>query len=257
MDGYSGSSSVNQIWTGRYESASHNIIIPPYGSVKFRYGQSQKKWFLLDPEEWDTPNRHSITGILASREIVVFSNTTNGAITLTMCANPFDGQVVTIKDEYQKWNTHNLTVAANVGQTIQDPGNLGGNYGASITLSTIGGCFSWVYDAVQATWLISSISSIIGPIISNITSTTINYQVVVTDSVISVGTLITPITITLESAPVTGRTVIIKDANGSAATYNITVSGNGHNIDANPSAIITQNFGSVELAFNGSVWMSI
>ena len=40
-------------------------------------------------------------------------------------------------------------------------------------------------------------------------------------------------TMTLPSSPLGGESYEIKDSTGSAATYNITVSGNGKNIDGN------------------------
>lgn len=86
---------------------------------------------------------------------------------------------------------------------------------------------------------------------------TTNYNVSPSDDVISIGTIASIITVTLESAPITGRTVIIKDANGLASTYNITINGNGKNIDGNTNNIITQAYGSVDLIFNGNKWISI
>lgn len=92
---------------------------------------------------------------------------------------------------------------------------------------------------------------------SNVRSITTNYGVLADDYLIAVGNMVSGITVTLEAFPLTGRTVQIKDANGLASTYNITISGNGHNIDGNSNDIISQAYGSLELIYTGSKWVSI
>lgn len=93
-----------------------------------------------------------------------------------------------------------------------------------------------------------------GDTVRNITS---SYAVIPTDNVISVNAISGPIIITLESSPLISRSVAVKDANGLASTYNITINGNGHNIDGASNSIITQAYGSIDLIFNGSKWVSI
>lgn len=61
-------------------------------------------------------------------------------------------------------------------------------------------------------------------------------------------------TITLPSSPVVGKTYIIKDGKGDAATNNITVNGNGKNIDGAASFVININYGSLSLVYNGTQW---
>jgi len=93
-----------------------------------------------------------------------------------------------------------------------------------------------------------------GDSVKNVTG---SYAVQPIDNIISVNTISSAPTITLESSPLINRRVLIKDANGLASTYNITVNGNGHLIDGNSTAIITQAYGSIDLIFNGTKWMSI
>lgn len=61
-------------------------------------------------------------------------------------------------------------------------------------------------------------------------------------------------TINLISSPDTGTTYRIKDNGGLAGTNNITISGNGKNIDGSASYIVNTNYGSVDVAYNGTQW---
>ena len=90
-----------------------------------------------------------------------------------------------------------------------------------------------------------------------VTSITTNYPVITSDYEISVGTLSSAITITLLASPAIGTSYIIKYANGSATAHNITINGNGHNIDNVSSFVINQNYGSLTVIFNGTTWSII
>lgn len=91
--------------------------------------------------------------------------------------------------------------------------------------------------------------------VTNITSGP--YTVLTTDDIISVGTLSATLTITLPSSPTTGDTYNIKDANGSAAAFNITVQGNGNNIDVGATFVLTANYSSITVVYNGSKWIIV
>lgn len=64
-------------------------------------------------------------------------------------------------------------------------------------------------------------------------------------------------TVELPANPALNRSVLIKDLKGDAQTNNITIDGNGNNIDGASNATINTNFGARELAFNGSEWAII
>lgn len=66
-----------------------------------------------------------------------------------------------------------------------------------------------------------------------------------------------PLTITLPATPLSGQVFKIKDISGNALTNNITVSGNGNNIDGSPSGLINTDYGALELLFNGTAWFSL
>lgn len=63
-----------------------------------------------------------------------------------------------------------------------------------------------------------------------------------------------PHTIKLPATPNAGDTYIIKDSTGTSATNNITVDGNGNNIDAGSTYIIDSNYSSFTFIFNGTIW---
>jgi hypothetical protein len=88
----------------------------------------------------------------------------------------------------------------------------------------------------------------------HITSTTISYLVLATDDIIAVGTTSAGITVTLPASPTAGDAFDVKDTVGLAATNNITISGNGNDIDGASTFVISTNYGSVTLVFNGSEW---
>lgn len=61
-------------------------------------------------------------------------------------------------------------------------------------------------------------------------------------------------TINLLASPETGRSYLIKDNTGSAATNNITIVPNAGNIDGAANYKITTNFGAVWIIYNGTQW---
>jgi hypothetical protein len=76
------------------------------------------------------------------------------------------------------------------------------------------------------------------------------------ENVIAVNTGST-VTVTLPASPITGEVFIVKDATGGAATNNITISGNGANIDGASAQTIGIDYGSAKVVFSGSIWLSI
>lgn len=86
------------------------------------------------------------------------------------------------------------------------------------------------------------------------TAVTGNYNVLGTDDIIAVGTLSGSITISLFATPISGQSITIKDANGSASAHNIVVSGNGTNIDGSASITLDQNYASITLVYTNPNW---
>ena len=65
------------------------------------------------------------------------------------------------------------------------------------------------------------------------------------------------ITVTLPASPYPGDFYIIKDGVGSCNTYNITIQGNGNNIDGGGSLVLNTNYASASLIFNGISWNKV
>lgn len=97
----------------------------------------------------------------------------------------------------------------------------------------------------------------VSPIIAlnDIRTTTISTSLTVADHILSIGTLAGNITVTLPASPTTGTEFIIKDSNGSALAFTITIAGNGHNIDGSANYVMSSSFQSVTVKYNGTVWM--
>ena len=93
--------------------------------------------------------------------------------------------------------------------------------------------------------------------IQNITIIDNDYTIQSTDNVISIGTLSSSITVSLPATPVVGQTFDIKDARGSAATYVITVSGNGNMIDGVNEYIIAINYEGITVVWDGDSWLTL
>jgi hypothetical protein len=88
-----------------------------------------------------------------------------------------------------------------------------------------------------------------------IVPTTISYLVQPTDDLIEIGTLSTPINITLPAAPSTGETHEVKDGGGTLTTYNATVLGNGHNIDGSSSFVMRVSYATFKFTYDGTKWL--
>lgn len=61
-------------------------------------------------------------------------------------------------------------------------------------------------------------------------------------------------TVTLMANPDIGKIIRIKDGKGTAGSFNITTSGNGKNIDGAATLVISTNYGSHTLVYNGTQW---
>jgi hypothetical protein len=64
-------------------------------------------------------------------------------------------------------------------------------------------------------------------------------------------------TINLPASPSTGRKIVVMDGTGTASSFNITVQGNGHNINGSSSLTISTNFQAKTFLYNGTIWTVI
>lgn len=101
------------------------------------------------------PTRLAGAATLTNAKNNVFANTSGGAFTLTLPAAPVDGQTVSFFDNALTWNTNNLTIAANAGQTISSlslPANNPLYYGATAVATVQGGRVTFMFDATLNRW---------------------------------------------------------------------------------------------------------
>lgn len=90
------------------------------------------------------------------------------------------------------------------------------------------------------------------------TQTPTDYQVLITDATVGVSNTSAPRTITMPNANMAiGQQWTIKDESGGAFTNNITISGNGANIDGSSTTLLNTNYGAVTLYWNGSAFFII
>ncbi len=61
-------------------------------------------------------------------------------------------------------------------------------------------------------------------------------------------------TVTLPASPNTGRVIIVKDGKGDAGANNISIAGNGKNIDGATPLVISTNYGTSRIVYNGTQW---
>lgn len=162
------------------------------------------------------------------------------------------GDLVMTFGNYLRWSANSNAGSKRwLGIDTSDRMLLGPDATAVIVQSLSGDGYGYV--AVDNTGLLSVSSKIRATIINKTT----NYTILSSDYVISVGTLSTPIALTLPSTPTAGDTFIIKDANGSAATHNITINGNGHNIDGSTTFVLSTNYENITVIYNSSTWMVV
>lgn len=77
------------------------------------------------------------------------------------------------------------------------------------------------------------------------------------DYMVSVNTSSDAQTVALLSNPTTGRTFYIVDESGNANTNNITVNGNGQNINGSSTYVINTDYGFVKVVYNGTQYLVI
>ena len=90
--------------------------------------------------------------------------------------------------------------------------------------------------------------------VTGVSNSTIN--LVGSEYVVLVDTTSGPVTVNLPASPATGAAVKIKDK-GNGLTNNVTISGNGNNIDGSGSATINTDYGALELVYDGTDWFAL
>ena len=145
-----------------------------------------------------------------------------------------------------------------------------------IILNSRGECFLWLAQGIPyklvlapatdsdppaaAIWTDDNVSAIpIGNTFNSVPVTVVTtgstYVVQAVDYQISINkTAGSATTVNLPASPTTGRTLVIKDDKGDAATNNITVTPAAGNIDNAASYVIRTNRGSIITTYDGTQW---
>lgn len=87
-----------------------------------------------------------------------------------------------------------------------------------------------------------------------------NTSVFADDSIIIIDKTVPEVTtVEFPASPANGRYIIVKDGGGDAASFNVTLDGNGKNIDGASAYVISTNYGAITLQFNAEEdkWNSI
>ena len=129
----------------------------------------------------------------------------------------------------------------------------------SIVLDTTGLTFTKLNLSAMSAVLPLSIAGSTISFIPTLSTKTGNYTVIANDNqgVVlcnAAGTM----TVTLPNSGIaSGFRVSVKDISGNAVTNNITIDGNGANIDAASTAVISKNYEARTLCYNGTQWYMI
>jgi hypothetical protein len=133
-----------QCGTNLTVGASGDTITFPSGTTVVNNG-SQTGFGRTGTVDWDTTAKTaSFTAVSGNG---YFVNTTSGAITVTMPASPNAGDIVSVKDYANTWDTNNVTLARN-GSNI-------GGVAVDATLSTEGLAVTLVYVDATKGWLVT------------------------------------------------------------------------------------------------------
>lgn len=105
-----------------------------------------------------------------------------------------------------------------------------------------------------------TVVSISGGLKVNVTSvshSTPTYAALSTDYIIATDSTAGIISINLPAAPSKGQIYQIKDSTGQDAINNVTIAGNGHNIDGSATFVMNVAYGSITVVFGTSTWMIV
>lgn len=193
-----------------------------------------------------------LDGTTASRYVRILAQDTNSTSMLlkgdkvTIQANDDDFVLKKTNTSYTTTNTNKNNVAI---------------VGRNVTLSTTSSNSAAIaIDTVtvnQANTLFTQRLRLKGGMQIAWTTVTANYLAALDDYAIAVDCSGGIVTVTLPATPILGQTYHIKDSTGSAFTNNITISGNGTNIDGFATKTINVNWDSFMISYNGNQWSVI
>lgn len=215
-------------------SSSYPYLVYATGSMTAIDGGNNQLGFFTNLSMAPTNTAGIVGGIVSEPSFVAASTKTITRAT-ALQANPvFSSNVGTITAGFGLYigagtsNTGTLTTG--YGIYINQP-----SYGTTAYAASIQGGIVYKYRAVSTTATVAT-----------------------SDYIVAAASYGSPFTISLPSTiPDAGWTCVIKDANGTAATNNVTVSGNGHNIDGSSTYVIFSDYQSITVYSDGSNYFII
>lgn len=189
----------------------------------------------------------SYTAQLSDRHF--YADPSINAVAIVLPASPVTGTVCFIGDSTGFADTNHITINGN-GNTI--------NGQATLVLKSSWQSVVLSYDGPGTCWSVCGATlPLLAPTVITQAGFSSPYTVLSTDSRVHVSTTTTAYQVNLPASPATGRTVSVKDKARTAATRNITVSGNGHNIDGSATVVINVNGTNLDFIYDGTEWAII
>lgn len=183
--------------------------------------------------------------LISSNDKIIYANTSGGPVTCQLPANPYIGEEHIIIDYSNNASVNNITINGNGN-------NINGSSTFIINLNI--GYLKLNYNGVE--WKIvgqlsESAKSII--VVDYDLTLLANHESVFVDLTAAA------VEITLPASPVIGELHIIKDMYGNAATNNLTINGNGNDVETfngtiEATSILSSDFDCVAYKFNGFHW---
>lgn len=188
-----------------------------------------------------SPGGGNVTGPGSStaNDIAVFADTTGTVLA--------DSGVPIVSGQLQPGNG---TVAAPTYSFSASPGT--GMYSSGSNTADLAANGSHVYTATNAYFeVIQNFRTEQGYQLQGVTTQTGSYAAQSTDNVIYMNQS-GAVNVTLPASPIDGQFYYVKDISGNASTNNITIVGNGHNVDGAATHVINQNYAAVILHYSAA-----
>jgi hypothetical protein len=96
-----------------------------------------------------------------------------------------------------------------------------------------------------------------GSLLYSVSNVSGSYTTAISDNIVAADAVNGSININLESNPLVGRSIVIKDVAGVSSDNNITIFGGNKMIDGQSSYTISTNYASLSLVFTGQMWSVI
>lgn len=186
----------------------------------------------------DTAEALRITPVSAGTTQVTFASTVAAVIVSQTATGSATGATTTVQAQNAATTGGALILTSGTGGTTNGAVNL--QAGGVTTASVVTNKFVFNQGRRRNVKTISSAGG--------------TYATLATDDYIAITTLAVPFTINLPATPIVGDEYQIKDATGNAAISNVTIAGNGNNIDGIATFVLSQPYAAVTLTFVGGQW---